>query len=101
MSQNIRYQERTNHIKEYEWYQQFVDFALDKSPETLVCLEEAARQEEIEWHSKCLEEIVERKTRIIEQRKMKTNDQGNTYPLGQINIFNPRLLYYIFRHNQL
>ena len=101
ISQNIRYQERTNHIKEYEWNQQFVDLALDKSSEALVCLEEAARQEEIEWHSECLEEIVERKSCIIEQRKMKTNDQSNTNPLGQINVFYPRLLYYIFRHNKL
>ena len=87
MSQNIRYYERTYQKEKGEWNQQFVDLALYESSKALVSLEETTRQEEIEWHSECPEEIVARETRIIEQCQMKAHDQGNTDSLGQIDVF--------------
>ena len=102
MSQNIRYYERAYQKEKGEWNQQLVDLALNESSKALVCLEEAARQEEIERHSECLEEVVERETRIIKQRQMKAHDQGNTDSLGQIDVFYSRFLNYrILQHNKL
>lgn len=102
MSQNVWYYERAYQKEKGEWNQQFVDLALYKPSKSLVCLEEAARQEEIKRHSECLEEVVARETRIIEQRQMKAHDQGNADSLGQIDVFYPWFLFYrIFRHNQL
>ena len=94
MSQNIRYYERAYQKEKGEWNQQFVDLALNKSSKALVCLEEAARQEEIERHSECLEEVIARETRIIKQRQMKAHDQGNADSLGQIDVFYSRFLDY-------
>ena len=94
MSQNVWYYERAYQKEKGEWNQQLVDLALNESSKALVCLEEAARQEEIERHSECLEEVVARETRIIEQRQMKAHDQGNTDSLGQIDVFNSRFLDY-------
>ena len=78
MSQNIRYYERAYQKEKGEWNQQLVDLALNESSKALVCLEE----------------IVARETRIIEQRQMKTHDQGNTDSLGQIDVFYSRFLDY-------
>jgi hypothetical protein len=102
MSQNVRYYERAYQKEKGEWNQQLIDLALYESSKALICLENATRQEKKERHSKCIEEVVKRKTRIIEQRQMKTHDQCNTDSLGQIDVFNSRFLdYRILRHNQL
>lgn len=91
MSQNIRYYERAYQKEKGEWNQQLVDLALNESSKALVCLEKATRQEEIERHSERSEKLIKRETCIIEQRQMKTHDQGNAYSLGQVDVFYSRL----------
>jgi hypothetical protein len=58
MSQNVRYYERAYQKEKGEWNQQLVDLALYESSKTLICLENATRQEKKERHSKCIEEVV-------------------------------------------
>ena len=87
-------------IEEKERDEQFVGLALHKIPESTVCLEETTRQEIIQRHSERLQVIFCREFHPTHERKVEHDDQGDADSLGQVDIFNPRLLcYWIFGHN--